>query len=218
MPKGPVDFFRLSSSIILSTSAGPAGERKNVHAEKCFDKLWLQDRIYELWRSGTDVRDCYMIKRLNEMAKIVVRTPVGNTRPFELEDIVRQGSVYGPQICISSMARVNMMGKDVVTPYGPSFEVRAVSFVDDVSSAGGGTVADNLIHNCNMMEGRKKMTFNNKNSKTEYMVIGKFKEEPYTVTSLVKKGKVQRVETHKALGTWFDESGSSSSSNLFYIG
>ena len=51
-------------------------------AEKCFDKLWLQDGIYELWRSGTDVRDCYMIKRLNEMAKIVVRTPVGNTRSF----------------------------------------------------------------------------------------------------------------------------------------
>ena len=32
-------------------------------AEKCFDKLWLKDGIFELWRCGTDVRDCVMIKK-----------------------------------------------------------------------------------------------------------------------------------------------------------
>ncbi len=132
-------------------------------AEKCFDKLWLQDGIFELWRSGTDIRDCYMIKKLNEKAKIVVRTPVGNTEPFYLEDIVRQGSVYGPQICISSMDRINFTGKDVVTYYGPSLPIRAAAFIDDVNGTGGGRVADNLISNCNIMEERKKMTFNNKN-------------------------------------------------------
>ena len=41
-------------------------------AEKCFDKLWLMDGVCELWRCGTDVRDCMMIKRLNEKAEIVV--------------------------------------------------------------------------------------------------------------------------------------------------
>ncbi len=176
-------------------------------AEKCFDKLWLLDGIHELWRSGTDVRDCYMIKKLNEKAKVVVRTPVGNTEPFYLEDIVRQGSVYGPQICISSMDKINMMGKDVVTYYGPSLPIKAVAFIDDVNSAGGGRVGDNLINNCNIMEERKKMTFNNKNTKTEYMVIGGFEEEPYTITNTVKNGRIQRVQEHKTLGSWFDETG-----------
>ena len=176
-------------------------------AEKCFDKLWLQDGIFELWRSGTDVRDCYMIKKLNERAKIVVRTPVGNTEAFYLENIVRQGTVYGPQICTSSMDRVNKMGKDVATPYGPNLPIRAVAFVDDVNAAGGGRVADNLINNCKLMEQRKKMTFNNNNSKTEYMVIGGFEEEPYTVTNQVLRGRINRVLEHKALGSWFDESG-----------
>ncbi len=176
-------------------------------AEKCFDKLWLQDGVFELWRSGTDIRDCVMVKKLNEKAKIVVRTPVGNTEPFYLEDIVRQGSVYGPQICISSMDRINFVGKDVITYYGPSLPIRAVAFIDDVNGTGGGRVADNLIHNCNIMEERKKMTFNNKNTKTEYMVIGGIDEEPYTVTDKVKNGRIERVAEHKALGTWFDESG-----------
>ncbi len=176
-------------------------------AEKCFDKLWLLDGIHELWRSGTDVRDCYMIKKLNEKAKVVVRTPVGNTEPFYLENIVRQGSVYGPQICISTMDKVNMVGKDVVTYYGPSLPIKAVAFIDDVNGAGGGRVGDNLINNCNIMEEKKKMTFNNKNTKTEYMVIGGFEEEPYTITNKVKNGRIQRVQEHKTLGTWFDETG-----------
>ena len=41
-------------------------------AEKCFDKLWLDDGVYELWRCGTDIKDCLMIKKLNERAEIVV--------------------------------------------------------------------------------------------------------------------------------------------------
>ena len=176
-------------------------------AEKCFDKLWLQDGIFELWRCGTDVRDCYMIKKLNEKANIIVRTPVGNTEPFQLEDIVRQGSVYGPPICTSSMDKVNKMGKNIETPYGPNLSIRAVAFVDDVNGAGGGRVADNLINNCKLMEQRKKMVFNNKNSKTEYMVIGGFDEDPYTVTNTVQRGRIERVKVHKALGTWYDESG-----------
>ena len=177
-------------------------------AEKCFDKLWLLDGIYELWRCGTDIRDCCMIKRLNEKATVVVKTPVGDTEPFTLEDIVRQGSVYGPQICISSMDKVNLMGKDVVTHYGPNLPIKAVAFIDDVSGAGGGRVADNLIYNCNIMEERKKMTFNNTNQKTEYMVIAENKEEEiHTVTSKVKKGGIQRVAEHKLVGTWFGETG-----------
>ena len=57
------------------------------------------------------------------------------------------------------------------------------------------------------MEQRKKMVFNNKNSKTEYMVIGRFEEDPYTVTNTVQRGRIERVKEHKALGTWYDESG-----------
>ena len=175
-------------------------------AEKCFDKLWLDDGVYELWRCGTDVRDCMMIKKLNEKAEVIVRTPVGNTKPFTLENIVRQGTVYGPQICIASMDKINLIGKDIVTYYGPELPIRAGVFVDDVNGAGEVTTANNVIYNCNVLEERKKMTFSIKNGKTEYMVIGTTSQIE-SITRQVKSGRVDRVTEHKALGTWFDESG-----------
>ena len=176
-------------------------------AEKCFDKLWLLDGICELWRCGTDVRDCIMIKKLNENAEIVVKTPVGDTEPFNLLDIVRQGSVYGPQICISSMDKINILGKDVGTFYAPDLLLKAGVFIDDVTAGGGINTANNIIYNCSLMEEKKKMTFNNKEGKTEYMVIGNFNEEERTVSQKVKKGVINRVKEHKMLGTWVDETG-----------
>ena len=68
-------------------------------------------------------------------------------------------------------------------------------------------MANNLVYNCSIMEERKKMTFNNKHGKTEYMVIGNFDEEVRTISKTVKKGNINRVKEHKLLGTWYDETG-----------
>lgn len=206
--RAPIDVVFMITSIIEQNKY----LKKNTYlvftdAEKCFDKLWLDDGIVELWRCGTDIRDSIMIRKLNEKAEVVVRTPVGNTEPFLLHDIVRQGTVYGPQICISSMDKINLVGKDVVTFYGPELPIRAGVFVDDVNGAGEVTTADSAIYNCNILEERKKMTFSTKNGKTEYMVIGTKKIGIESVTNEVKSGKIERVNEHKALGTWFDESG-----------
>ena len=138
----------------------------------------------------------------------MVKTPVGDTEPFILFDIVRQGSVYGPQICIASMDKINILGKDIITHYGPTLQIQAALFVDDVTGVGGIYQINNTIYNCSLMEERKKMTFNNKLGKTEYMmIVGKFKEEERTVTKKVKKGAIERVKEHKMLGSWMDESG-----------
>ena len=174
-------------------------------AEKCFDKLWLEDGINELWRLGTNVRDCIMIKRMNEVARIVVKTPLGPTREFMVERIVKQGTVYGPQICIGSMDKINLVGKDVVTFYGPTLPIKAVAFVDDVTGAGGVTTANSVIENCSILEEKKKMTFSNTNEKTEYMIIPAKGDALKTVTAEVKRGSIQRVAEHKMLGTWIDE-------------
>ena len=206
--RGPIDNTFLINSII---------ERNNYYkkstylvltdAEKCFDKLWLDDGIFELWRCGTDIRDCMMIKNLNKKAEVIVRTPVGDTEPFTLHNIVRQGTVYGPQICAASMDKINIIGKDIVTYYSPELPIRAGVFVDDVNGAGEVTVANNVIYNCGLLEDRKKMTFSVKNGKTEYMVIGPKKVGIESLTNEVKSGRVERVIEHKTLGMWLDESG-----------
>ena len=149
-----------------------------------------------------------MIKKLNEKVVVVVKTPVGDTEPFELRNIVKQGSVYGPQICNASMDKVNLLGKDITTHYAPELPIKAVVLVDDINGIGGIQVANNLIYNCSVMEERKRMKFSKKSGKTEYMAIGGGKNKTIKmVTSTVKEGRIERVREHKVLGTWFDETG-----------
>ena len=38
----------------------------------------------------------YLIYKLNEHAKIKVFTPFGETKMFEVDDIVKQGTTFGP--------------------------------------------------------------------------------------------------------------------------
>ena len=175
-------------------------------AEKCFDKMWLDDAVIELWRQGTNIRDAIMIRKMNNEAKIVIHTPVGVTDEISCESIVRQGTVYGPQMCGSSMSRVNDSGRVIATMYGPKLIIRSTQFVDDVSNAGSPRTTNNTIENCRMLEETKKMTFNNTNGKTEY-VIANPPSEPEMITSQVKKGNVNRVYEHKSLGMWIDEKG-----------
>ena len=93
--------------------------------------------------------------------------------------------------------------------YSPDLELRAPTFVDDVMNTGSLRSANSLIYNCSIQEERKKMTFSTKNGKTEYIYIKgkKGKVNPKTISNKVKTGHIQRVQEHKALGTWFKEDG-----------
>ena len=55
----------------------------------CFDKLWLEDGLNEFWRCGTNIRDCEIIRRMNEVPIIVIKTPLGPTEEIVVENIVR---------------------------------------------------------------------------------------------------------------------------------
>ena len=175
-------------------------------AEKCFDKLWLDDAVIELWRQGTNIRDAIMIKRMNEEAKIVVHTTVGDTDEIICRDIVRQGTVYGPPLCGVSMSRVNDIGRGIVTFYGPRLILQSTQFVDDINSAGSPRTINNTVYNCKKLEEMKKMTFNNDNGKTEYTIVNPTDSDSI-ITCEVKKGKIKRVKEHKSLGMWIDERG-----------
>jgi hypothetical protein len=137
LPLTPPDNILITTAVIeMNQYLNKESYSVYTDAEKCFDLLDLNDGVVELWRCGTDVRDCIMIKRLNERARIKVITPVGETDFFELENIVRQGTVYGPQICIAVMDRINFTGDDIVAMYSPDLELRAPTFVDDVTNTG----------------------------------------------------------------------------------
>ena len=175
--------------------------------EKCFDQMWLDDGIKDLWRSGMRARDCIALKRLNETANVVIETPVGQTSKIKLHNIVKQGTVYGPAICAASMDRINEIGYKTVTHYGPRVQIQTLAYVDDVGSAGNSNTANKTIQNCSLMEEEKKMTMNTDEGKSGVLIV-KERKGTGTVTAEVKRGEFKEVREYKYLGSWFDQSGS----------
>ena len=160
-----------------------------------------------MWKCGMNVRDCMLIKKLNEVAEATVETPIGTTKQIRLKDTVRQGTVYGPLICSASMDTINKVGYNIVTHYGPNLQIQALAYVDDVASGGNKSTSNNTIMKCNIMEENKKLTYNTDVGKSAIMIVNEKKGTRNTVTAKVKNGEFQLVEEYKYLGTWWEHGG-----------
>ena len=72
---------------------------------------------------------------MNEKCKAVVKTPCGTTEMFELNRIVLQGSVFGPNKCSEQM---DTLGRDIlrtgmgIFKYKNSVDIPALAMIDDV--------------------------------------------------------------------------------------
>ena len=83
-----------------------------------------------LWNAGVEDERFYLVYKLNEHAKIIVFTPFGETRMFEVDDIVKQGTILGPILCSILTGEYCEMEKLFIgdTTIGP------LGYVDDLAS------------------------------------------------------------------------------------
>ena len=65
-----------------------------------------------LWNAGIQDELFYLVYKLNEHAKIKVFTPFGETRMFEVDDIVKQGTTLGPILCSISTGKYIVKQRD----------------------------------------------------------------------------------------------------------
>ena len=70
-----------------------------------------------------------LILGMNEKAEIVVQSPHGRTEPFEIDRIVKQGTVMGPQLCKVSTAEY---GSDTPGYQLGSVNIKPPIYVDDI--------------------------------------------------------------------------------------
>ena len=97
--------------------------------QQCFDKLWLEDCLIGLWKVGIRDQMLSLILSMNEECQIVVQSPCGKTEPFEIDRIVKQGTVLGPQLCKVSTAEY---GGDTPGYQLGSVNIKPPIFVDDI--------------------------------------------------------------------------------------
>ena len=74
--------------------------------EKYFDSLWLEDCINSLWDLGVKDDTLFLIYLMNTKASVTIKTPMGDTYPLILSNLVKQGTVLGPLLNNCSLHRL----------------------------------------------------------------------------------------------------------------
>ena len=157
--------------------------------------------MYYLGYSPGTIRSLYEI---NKTSNIVVDTPVGKTSSITVEEVVKQGTIFGPIMCCASTSRVNTIQESVKYQYG-KVEIGMPVFMDDIAAVSKAEDIRKGIQNCRRMEIEKNMIYGLK--KTKYMVINTGKDPKEVIEERVKEGVVQETDICKYLGMAINKSG-----------
>ena len=183
--------------------------KKNVYIffadlVKCFDRLWLKDCLVDLHEAGAREKEIRVIYKLNETSKFKVITPAGITKEIVVEEVVKQGTVFGPKLCCATTGKVNE-GNEMTTVIYPTVKVKALTFVDDIEALGSKEAVEETIKRCIEMEKTKLMEFSTEKSK--WMCIKQGNNAVTEINMEVKQGKIGRTENYKYLGNYINEKG-----------
>ena len=129
----------------------------------CFDEVWPADAINVLFELGVKNDNLCILNEETKKALVSVNTSVGKTERFEVNDLLCQGSSWGP---LKTSATVDTVGKDEEKSgensyeYKESVKIPPLSFVDDIlalSKCGVKSVILNAIINAKIQT--KKLRF-----------------------------------------------------------
>ena len=87
-------------------------------AVKCFNKLWLNDCLLEMYNLSYDPNTLKILYEMNKETDIIIRTPVGNIDTIQVNEVVKQGMIFGPIMCCVETSTVNSIGEEVKYRYG----------------------------------------------------------------------------------------------------
>ena len=97
--------------------------------------MWFAETHNDLWNTKINDDKFSLIAKLDENCQAVVKTPCGDTDRFNLNQIVLQGSVFGPIKC---SVQVDTLGRDCLTrnvglyTYKNVVAVPALAMIDDI--------------------------------------------------------------------------------------
>ena len=104
---------------------------------KCFDAMWYEETMNDLWDVGLQDDKFSLISQMNKTCQIAVKTPVGISERFVMEEIEMQGSVFGPMKCsvqIDTLGRDCYRDREGLFLYKNMVFVPPLGMIDDVGS------------------------------------------------------------------------------------
>ena len=170
---------------------------------KCFDRLWLRDCLNDLHDCGMREREIGLLYKLNEKAHFKVDTPAGKTEEIIVEEIVKQGTIFGPKLCCGSTGKVNE-GLEEQEVIFPTVIIKALAYVDDIIGGGGREFVKAVMEKCKKEEKEKLWEFSVKKSK--WMCITR-KKKVEDIDVEVTQGKLEKTSNYKCLGNMINDKG-----------
>ena len=108
---------------------------KILDFKECFDSMWLEETVNDLYETGLNNDNLNMVYELNKNNKVAVVTPHGLTDRVDINKIVLQGENLAPLEC---SVQVDTFGKECLDEnkylfyYREAIPVPPLSMVDDL--------------------------------------------------------------------------------------
>ena len=130
---------------------------------QCFDSLWLEECINDLFDAGIQNDHLPLIFEANKTNQVAVKTPFGLTNRKSVERIVMQGEVFGPLQCsvqVDTLAKECIDENKFLYLYKNEVSVPPLSMIDDlVCVAESGVAAVEVNSYINTKTAIKKLQF-----------------------------------------------------------
>ena len=143
--------------------------------ETCFDSLWLQECINDVYEAGLQNDKLPLLFLENSNAKVAVKTSKGTSKRINIKNIIMQGSVWGSILCTTSMDKLGKLvyeDENLIYRYKGEVAVPTLCMVDDVLAVQKCSKASLQINSViNSFMETKKLTLNQK--KCSKIHIGK---------------------------------------------
>ena len=104
--------------------------------EKCFDALWVEECINDMYDSGLKNDKLNLLYLMNQNAEIAVKTPHGLTERRSIRNIIMQGTVWGSLFCTATMDKLGKKkyeNEEMLYKYKGKVGVPALEMVDDIA-------------------------------------------------------------------------------------
>ena len=102
--------------------------------EKCFDAMWAQETINDMWDAGCRDNKLSILHMENQSAQVVVKTAAGKSDPVVISNFIMQGGVMGGLFCTNSMDKLGKIvyeDENLLYTYKGT-KVPCLQMVDDI--------------------------------------------------------------------------------------
>ena len=133
---------------------------------KCFDAMWTHETMNDIFDAGLRGDKFVLMSIMNSKCQVRVKTPVGGTDRFELNDIEMQGTVPAPLKCavqVETLGRYCYTYDTGIFYYKDACAVPPLGMIDDIAGVAkcqDSSVVLNAIINSKIES--KKLEFNMK--------------------------------------------------------